>query len=154
MTNKTLAAAILLAAATAASAMGRRPPKTSGSGDAPAEDKMTILEWKGQQGGPQIHGHQIVYDADAWDAGWRELGQAAPALDFARYAAVFVYVGQRPTGGFKVAFEDPIAQGDDLLVRYRILKPDGMVTQAITHPWHVRAFPRPKGRVIVEYLVR
>ncbi|MFI5347494.1 MAG: protease complex subunit PrcB family protein [Elusimicrobiota bacterium] len=145
MMNKILAAAILLAAATAAPAMGRKPP---------VEKKMTIQEWKGQQGGPALHGHQVASDDYAWKGDWKELGQDPPPLDFARFVAVFVYVGHRTTGGYKVVFDEPVAQGDDLLIRYRIPKPEGMVTQALTDPWHVRAFPRPKGRVIVEYLVR
>jgi hypothetical protein len=152
MTNNIRAAAVLIAAATAASAMGRRPPQKSDAKAAPAGESMTIQEWKGQMGGPAVRGHQIVYDEPSWKGAWRELGKDAPPLDFAKFAAVVVYVGERPTGGFTAVFEEPQPQGDDLLVRYRIPKPTGFTTQAFTQPWKVRAVPRPKGRVIVEYL--
>ena len=99
MTTRIRAAAVLLAAATAASAMGRKPPAKTGD-SAPVEKKMTIQEWKGQHGGPVVPGNQIVYDDDTWKGGWKELGQDAPPLDFARFAAVFVYVGHRTTGGY------------------------------------------------------
>jgi hypothetical protein len=147
MTSKIRAAAALLAVATAACAMGRRPPDA-----APTEKTMTSQEWKGQMGGPETRGHQVVSDERGWKRVWRELGQDAPELDLEKFSAVAVYVGQRPTGGYTAVFDEPVAQGDDLLVRYRIPKPAGFVTQAFTQPWKVRAFARPKGRVIVEYL--
>jgi len=158
MTTKIRLAAVLLAAATAAAAMGRRPPKTADEKAAPApaaapvEKTMTIQEWKGQMGGPAVRGHQIVTDETVWKGVWRELGKDAPALDFATHAAVAVYVGERPTGGFTAVFDEPVARGDDLLVRYRIPKPAGFATQAFAYPWKVRAFPKPKGRLIVEYV--
>lgn len=158
MTNKVRLAAALLVSATAAAAMGRRPPKTADEKPAPApaaapvETTMTIQEWKGQMGGPAVRGHLIAADEAAWKGVWRELGKDAPALDFSKYAAVAVYVGERPTGGFTAVFDEPVAQGDDLLVRYRIAKPTGFVTQAFAYPWKVRAFPKPKGRLVVEYV--
>ena len=147
MTNDLRLAALLLAAATTACAMGRRPP-------ASGEKTMITQEWKGQQGGPELHGHQIVYDDIGWQGGWLELKQAAPPLDMTKYAAVFVYVGRKTTGGYKVVWDEPVPQGDDLKVSYRILKPEGMVTQALTAPWAVHAFPKPKRFVVVEYKVR
>jgi hypothetical protein len=154
-------AAVILAAATAASAMGRRPPKqeepapaappAKAAPAAPTESTMTIHEWKGQHGGPITRGHMPIDDEATWKAVWRELGQDAPPLDFSKYVAVAVFVGERPTGGFTAVFDEPAAKGDDLLVRYTIPAPTGFTTQAFTQPWKVRAFPRPKGRVILEY---
>lgn len=141
MTNKIRAAALLLAAATAAAAMGRRPPKG---------DTMTIQEWKGQMGGPAEGGAQVVADEAAWKAVWRTLGKDAPALDFATHVAVVVFVGERPTGGFTAVFDEPQAKGDDVVVRWRVPKPAGFVSQAFAYPWKIRAFPRPKGRLIAE----
>ena len=121
------------------------------------EKKMTTSEttpeWKGPMGGSSAnHNHLVVDDAAGWSSVWAELGKPAPALDFTKYCAVAVFVGERPTGGYGVAYESPVAKGDDLVVRYRITKPTGFSTQAFTRSWSVKAFPRPKGRVIVEYL--
>lgn len=155
MTNKIGLAALVLAVATAAGAMGRRPPKSSADEAAPAETPrektMTIQEWKGQMGGPAAPGHKVVTDDAEWQGVWRELGKDAPALDFTRYSAVVVYLGEKPTGGCTAVFDEPVEEDGNLIVRYRLPKPSGFTTQAFAYPWKVRAVPRPKGRVIVEY---
>ena len=141
MRNNLIFAALLLAVGCAA---GRVEKKV-----------MNVSEWKGQEGGSsKNHNHLIVYDADAWSGVWTEVGQAPPAVDFSKSCALFVFAGERPTGGWGIVFEEPVAKGDDLLVRYRITKPTGMATQAFTHPWRARVFPKPKGRLIVEYVPR
>ena len=111
---------------------------------------MTIQEWKGQSGGPSEPGTIVCADAGAWGRAWKQVGKDAPPLDFGRFVGVLVFVGEKPTGGWTAFFEEPLAQGDDLVVRYRVPKPSGFTTQAFTQPWKARAFPRPKGRVIVE----
>jgi hypothetical protein len=116
------------------------------------EKAMTIQEWKGTSGGPSAPGHEAALDAKSWDSVWRKLSRPAPTLDFDRFVAVAVYVGERATGGFTAVFDEPVMKGDDLIVRYRIPKPAGFVSQAFTHPWKVRVFPRPKGRVHIEVL--
>ena len=105
---------------------------------------------QGQYGGPAEAGTDIVRDAKGWKKLWRRLGKAAPTLDFKLFVAVAVFPGERPTGGFTVEFPEPEKKGDDLIVRHRIKAPTGFSTQAFTQPWAVRAFARPKGKVIVE----
>ena len=145
-------ACLLLASALAASAAGKKPaPK-------PDTEKKTMTtpveEWKGQHGGPLEPGHRLVADSKGWKSLAAQLGMSASSPDFAKSVAVAVFVGERPTGGFSASFDDPAVQGDDLVVRYRIKKPapTSFVTQAITQPWKVRVFPRPKGKVLVESL--
>lgn len=111
--------------------------------------KMTIQEWKGANGGPAEAGNQVIGDAAAWTALWKTLGKDAPIFNFKKSIAVAVFVGQKPTGGYSPVFEEPVAQGDDVLIRYRVPKPSGFVTQAFTQPWRIRAYPRPKGKVIL-----
>ena len=117
----------------------------------PAEKlPMTIQEWKGQHDGPGEPGSLVATDQASWERAWKQVGQAAPALDFARFFGVIVFVGQKPTGGYTVVFDEPVAQGDDVVVRYHVPKPGGFTTQAFTQPWKARAYARPKGRVILE----
>jgi hypothetical protein len=150
MTNRLLTAAVL-AAATAACAPGRGAPhKTQSPAAAAAEKTMTIQEWKGQYGGPDEPGSVVASDAHSWERAWKQVGQDAPALDFERSVGVMVFVGRKPTGGYTPVFDEPAARGDDLVVRYRVPKPSGFTTQALAQPWKARAFPRPKGKVIVE----
>ena len=111
---------------------------------------MTIQEWKGQHDGPGEPGSLVATDQTAWERAWRQVGQAAPPLDFAKFVGVMVFIGQKPTGGWTVVFDEPVAQGDDVVVRYHIPKPGGFTTQAFTQSWKARAFSRPKGRVILE----
>ena len=108
------------------------------------------MEWKGQYGGPLEPGHETALDAKAWARLWARLGQAAPALDFTKYFAVAVFVGEKPTGGFTVEFLEPTVRDAGLALRYRIKEPGGFSTQAIAQPWKVRAFARVKGKVSVE----
>jgi hypothetical protein len=152
-------AAAAMTAATAACAMGRRPPKkhdappaaASPTTAAPTEKTpMTIQEWKGQNGGPSEPGRIVCSDTGAWERAWKQVGKDAPPLDFDRFVGVLVFVGEKPTGGWTAFFEEPVVKGDDLVVRYRVPKPGGFTTQAFTQSWKARAFPRPKGRVIVE----
>ena len=118
----------------------------------PEARQPALLEWRGQYGGEEAAGAQVVLDAHRWSRLWGSLGRQAPPLDFTRYVAVVAYGGRRLTGGYTLAFLEPVADGDDVLIRWRILPPapDAYTTQAIARPWAIRAFPRPKGRVILE----
>jgi|CXWL01.1.fsa_nt_gi hypothetical protein len=118
-----------------------------------AKSAEKIMEWKGQAG-PSQPGTEIALDAKAWAGLWKRLGQDAPTLDFKRFAAAAVFIGDKPTGGFGIEFQDPQKKVDDLLVRYRVLEPTGMVTEAFTQPWAIRAYPRPKGKILIEEAAR
>lgn len=137
---------LLLASVTAASAA--KPGKEKKTMSAPVE------EWKSQQGGPSEPGHALVTDAKGWKSLAAQLGLNAASPDFSKSVVVAVYAGEQPTGGFSVLFDEPAAKGDDLVVRWRIKKPSsgGFVTQAFTKPWKARVFPRPKGKVLVEFV--
>jgi hypothetical protein len=146
MTIKTWTVAAMLCAAAAACAAGRKPATAK-----TAEKKMTTnLEWKSQNGGPMEAGAEVAADQAAWERAWLKVGQDAPALDFKKFVGVVVFIGEKPTGGYTVVFDEPVIKGDDLIVRYRVPKPSGFTTQAFTHPWKARAFPRPAGRLILE----
>lgn len=124
-------------------------PKAAKAADKPAEKPM---EWKGQYGGPLKQGRRLASDAKAWTSLWKLLGKDEPvALDFDKFVAVAVFVGERTTGGFTVEFIESETRDDDLLVRYRIKTPTGLVTQAVSSAWKVRAFLKPKGKVVVAF---
>ncbi len=125
---------------------------TSAQAQSPREH---LLEWKGQYGGSIDAEQRVVVDANGWTRLWLSLRQGgAPPLDFTKYFAVAVMIGERPTGGYTVEFLDPVPKGMDVTVRYRVLTPTGFTTQAFTQPWKVRAFPRVKGKVHVENLTQ
>ena len=109
---------------------------------------MTIQEWKGQSG-PGEPGSLVASDQDAWERAWRQVDKNAPKLDFAKFVGVMVFVGEKPTGGYAVVFDEPVASGDDVVVRYHVPKPSGFTTQSFTRSWTARVFARPKGRLTV-----
>lgn len=110
----------------------------------------TTSEWTGQYGGPLEAGHEVVVDAKGWRALAAKLGLMDMEPDFAKSVAVAVFAGEKTTGGFTTAFDEPSLRGDDLLVRCRLKRPTGFTTQALTQPWAIKVFPRPKGKVVVE----
>ena len=135
--------ALALALATAAAAACAHAPRGA---EVPV---MQTQEWKGAHDGPQTPSTAIGNDAASWNALWRALGRTPPELDLEKFVAVAVYAGERPTGGWRVSFSAAL-RGDDLVVRWKILKPGGFSTQVLTAPWAVQTFPKPKGRVILE----
>jgi hypothetical protein len=143
MTNRTKAALAALAAAALAACAHPHPRP------APEVNVMQTQEWKGAHGGPLEPGTAVAVDAASWNKLWRDVGQAPPDLDLEKFVGVAVYLGRRPTGGWRASFA-AASRGDDLVVRWRVVKPGGFVAQVLTEPWAVQAFPRPKGRVVVE----
>lgn len=115
----------------------------------PQTQPLPILEWRGQYQGDSSIGAEAILNDAHWNRVWRGLEGSGPPLDFTRMIAVVAYAGERPTGGFTLEFLAPVSQGDDLLIQWRVKAPapDSYTTQAIAHPWKVKAFPRPKGQV-------
>ena len=107
------------------------------------------MEWKGQDAQAPA-GVSVLRDAGSWVKLWARLGKKAPFLDFQRFVAVAVFIGERPTGGFSIEFLEPIETDAGLAVRYRVNSPTGIATQAFTRPWAVKAYPKPNGEISVE----
>jgi hypothetical protein len=118
----------------------------------PQAPSAPSLEWRGQYQGEPSPAAATVMDAHRWARLWRSLDQPAPPLDFARYFAVVAFAGEEPTGGYTIEFLPPVVQGDGLLIQWRVKapSPETYTTQAIAHPWKVKAFPRVAGAVKVE----
>ncbi|MBI4422411.1 MAG: protease complex subunit PrcB family protein [Elusimicrobia bacterium] len=157
MRDRVVAAACMasLLAALPVWAMGRRVPKDAKEGrmervhDAEASD-VTPNEWRGAFCAQAQPSARIVESPAEWSDLWRAaLNQPAPVVDFSRHFALAVFLGSKPTGGFGVEFLDPISDGRELLLRYRVREPapDGMVTQAFTQPYAVKLYRRTKLRV-------
>lgn len=103
-----------------------------------------IMHWNGSSGPAKAPEHRLVETQAEWDKLWKELGKPAPAADFKTHFAAAVFLGEKPTGGWGVRWSEPAPEGDKLVVRYAVKKPEGFVTQAFTRPWAVRLFERPK----------
>ncbi len=89
------------------------------------------------------------------DAEWRELWklhagvQQMPQVDFTKSMVVGVFLGIRPTGGYGVEITGARRDGGALVVEYveQRPRPDAILTQALTAPFHIVALPRHEGPV-------
>src|SRR5438128_2163078 len=67
---------------------------------APNADQLP--QWRGQYEGDSEFSTQIIKTQESWSRFWSRLSRPMPqALDESREMAVFIAVGERPTGGFK-----------------------------------------------------
>ena len=92
----------------------------------------------------------VVRTAAEWETLWREHGgQGKPAaVDFGKEMVVAVFLGTRPTAGFAV--EITAIEGKDggfaVTYRERQPKPDEMVAQMLTAPFHIVRAPAREGK--------
>lgn len=113
----------------------------SGCQSAPTARAMVpvaIEQWTGQLGGRARAEVQIARDAIEWDAMWKPMGVRPPRpLKEGSEVAVAVFVGTRPSGGFRVERVSVEPQGERMVIRYRETKPmpGRLYTQAPTRPW-------------------
>lgn len=146
------AAGLVAALGAAALAMGRRTPKTVSGGSMEATTNATAdvtpNEWKGSHSAEAAPSARIIESGAEWDRLWRDaVSQQAPAVNFAKYFAAAVFLGAQPTGGWGVEFIEPLSNGEELVLRYRVRKPTGMVTQAFTQPYTIKLYKKVELKV-------
>jgi hypothetical protein len=110
---------------------------------APAAAQLMFMQWRGQYGGGDLS-TQVATSSERWSRMWGMVGQETPrALDATREMGVYVAIGERPTGGYRVEVLRATEQGDALVVEYSVGAPgDRVVTQAFTSPWVIAVLPR------------
>jgi hypothetical protein len=79
---------------------------------------------------------------------WRTLWSAhssdpAPQLDFSRSIVVGVFLGSRPTAGFRVEITRATVHGDQAVVNFVEHRPDpdAILSQVVTAPFHLVTLP-------------
>jgi hypothetical protein len=94
----------------------------------------------------------VIRSAGEWQALWKEHGGRgeAPAVDFAARMVAAVFLGTRPTGGYRTEVTAVRREGDALVLEYveRVPAPGSLVSQALTSPFHVVALPVHVGPVL------
>lgn len=118
-----------------------------------AETEYESLAWDGDflpgEGRQPIE--RVIGDAAAWKGLWQEMGRdgEAPAIDFGRYAAAFVFLGE--ISGFETRaaeFGEPGLRGDALVVPWSGVEA-GFVYDVDRHsPWAVKVFDRRGAKEI------
>lgn len=90
--------------------------------------------------------HTVVRSETDWQALWRRHGgrDAAPAVDFSREIVAAVFLGTRPTGGYRVDITAARREAEALVIDFveRRPQPGALVTQALTSPFHIVRLPQ------------
>ncbi|WP_239489345.1 VWA domain-containing protein [Luteitalea sp. TBR-22] len=96
----------------------------------------------------------VVRTEQDWAALWAQLPtkQAAPQVAFDQMMVVGVFLGNRPTSGYKVEIAGVGKDGDTLIVMYREIPPvqGSSVTATVTTPFAVAGVTRHDGPVRFE----
>ena len=108
--------------------------------------------------GTQSHvdvARQVVARTDAeWTKLWQEHGgdRTRPVVDFTKDMVVGVFMGSRPTAGFRVEILSAAPMKGALVVRYQEIVPgsDAMTAQVITSAYHLIVVPKIAGTVTFE----
>lgn len=85
-----------------------------------------------------------VRAVEEWRALWSaHSSEPAPQVDFSRSVAVGVFLGSRPTAGFRVEITRVTIEGDRAVVQFVEHRPeaDAILAQVITAPFHVVTLP-------------
>jgi VWFA-related protein len=98
----------------------------------------------------------VVRSADDWARVWQSLPtkQNAPSVAFDETMMVGVFVGNRPTAGYRVEVAGVRLDGDTLVVSWREVPPaaGATVSQTVTTPFALAAVTRHDGPVRFEKL--
>lgn len=96
----------------------------------------------------------VVRDADAWERVWRSLPtkQDPPSVAFDQTMMVGVFVGNRPSAGYRIEVTGVRRDGDALIVSWREVPPaeGAVVSQTVTTPFALAAVTRHDGPVRFE----
>jgi hypothetical protein len=96
---------------------------------------------------------QVVARNDQqWAALWQQhagLGKAAPEVDFSKRTVVAVFLGSRPSAGYRVEVSGTRQDGKRLVVTWREIPPsrDSLLAQVLTSPAHLVSIPRFDGEI-------
>lgn len=141
-------------------------------GKAPAARELTIAVYGPPEpgttaGGPRLvpiaHGplsnggaarESVVRSAEQWNSLWTSLPtkQTAPTVAFDEMMVVGVFLGNRPTTGYRVEFTGARRDGDALVITWREVPPveGATVNATVTSPFAVAGVTRHDGPVRFE----
>jgi hypothetical protein len=140
-----IAVIVLLVASFAAQAV---EPEQTKSGRSHA----ILGQWHGSSYNGSEFSVAKIYTAVRWRQFWQEyLGREQPVnFDESLHQAVYIELGVRPTGGYRVEVVRVYEEDKHLVLEYsgREPAPDQYVTQALTTPWVMVLLPRTELRVV------
>lgn len=106
---------------------------------------------QGPSSGVEAPRQVVVRSPAEWDTLWKSHAgpQTAPAVDFSTSIVAAVFLGTRPSGGFRAEILGARRENDALVVEYVEGMPaaDAIVTQVLTSPFHIVKLPRFNGPI-------
>lgn len=143
MRTLALFAALVFATACTTSCTTATPAGETGAGTAGGALQTRKVAEGGQAAtaeGPQA---VAVTDIDSYHRTWQSLVQEQhpPAIDFANESALFLFAGEKNTGGYWIELKGVTLEGETLVVDAIVHRPDpaALVLQVITRPYLVAA---------------
>lgn len=108
-------------------------------------DRLQIRELS--RDGMRSPGYHVAVDEQSMTALWSRLvqPQERPAVDFTREWVLGAFMGERPTGGYRIDIQEVRLKGREItaVVTQKQPGPDDFVTMVFTYPGHVVAVERP-----------
>lgn len=111
-----------------------------------------LNQWQGNQARVSSAGEELAQDNNSWEALWARIGQPAPQNLPNDKIAVAIFLGQKRTSGYSVAFTGTRQEAGQIIVTYRVNSPtfDQNVSQVITNPYAITLIPRSKQPVLLQ----
>jgi hypothetical protein len=126
------------------------PPPVSQIAAAQTSTKLTVdvsfqTIVKGYSSGVRESLQIVARNQAEWDALWKrhvstEINPApTPAINFDKEIVIGVFLGEKPTGGYDVEIIRVEQSDGEMVIHYREKSPlpGGIVTQALTQPFHI-----------------
>jgi len=104
-----------------------------------------LPQWRGQQEGEADLSTRVLKTQKGWSSFWSHLNRPEPqALNQDREMAVFIALGETPTGGFKPEILSAAERDGKYEIVYTVgaPPPETIVTQMICHPWVIAIVPK------------
>jgi hypothetical protein len=128
---------------------------TAAGGKGQPVDVRIIDEWHGAHSAVDDAKQVAIRGADEWRELWQSVyanrhpAPAAPEVDFSRDMILAVFMGQKTTGGYDIRITRVVLNGEDLAAHIEQTYPErgGMVTMAMSSPFHIVVVPTVRGRV-------
>ena len=111
---------------------------------APIEREGSQRSWSGRFGGTN-EGTLTIESSKAWAGLWATFTkEPAPPVDFSRFQIIGIFLGPRPTGGYRAEIVELRPTETSLLVRYQETSPAAGVSapEGATAPYTLRQIPR------------
>lgn len=96
----------------------------------------------------------VARTVSEWSALWQQHAGAKPLpkVDFTKRIVVAVFLGSRPSAGYRVEVSGTRQEGKILVVQWREVRPpaDSLLAQVLTSPAHLVSIPKFDGEIKFE----